>query len=253
MATFTIFGSDGKSQIRNLDDWKRHGAPAKSTHWKQGRSAYETAASWLRGNRPSVPVEFMNIFRDAGFHNIEIISAIAERKTTFNDTNKGPRNHDLLIYANINSKKVIVGLEGKEREPYDKTVGERIEEAVKAASNSKLPARVHSFCRGILGRSYSRSYENIHYQFLSGIAGVAVEVKKNDAEFGVFAVQQIVTSQTPTNKIAYNDESYNSFVQLLDPTHKGDSSLIGPFALPGSALIPPVVIFIAKYKTYVQL
>jgi hypothetical protein len=257
--SFKIFGKDGLTEIHNLDDWARYGKPAEEKHWKKGRSAQEVANAWLPDQQPGIPSEFLALFD--GYFSDELVleKAIAEKKTRFSDTPRGPRNHDLLIHAKIGSNKVILSIEGKEREAFDKPL--KLKKLDAKSPSSKLPSRIRGFCSGILGLDYDRNSEELgklYYQLFSGVAGLAQEMKLTGADFGVFVVQQIKSSDTPETDLDRNNNSFLDFIKMVEKTqtsgatdHK-DSSIWGPFELPGNELVPKAKIYLAKFTTVIK-
>lgn len=252
-----IFGKDEKSPIQNIKEWEKHGEPAEKYHWKKGRSAYEVANSWLPNNKPGVPKNLIKILTEHFQDEITFEKGIVEKKTYFSDTSSGPRNHDLLATATLGGRKIVIGIEGKERESYDKVLSKKFDNV--SSPNSKLPDRIEHFCSGILGNSYSNQLKNLYYQFLSGIAGVAVEVNKQNADLGMFIVQQFKSNKTPIDDLKRNEESFIEFLKFMgkpDPQNTGiesNSGIWGPYKIPGSELVPSTKMFIGKFYTNVEL
>lgn len=248
-----IFGKDGKTPIQGIEDWEMYGEPAEKKHWKVGRSAYEIAKSWLPDNKPGMPGELAKIIVDKFGENLVVEKAIVEKKTFFSDTPRGPRNHDLLLHAKIGDKYVIIGIEGKERESYDKMLSIKFNDAT--SPNSKLPFRISDFCRSILNHKYHENFKDLRYQFLSGVAGVAQEVKENKADFGLFIVQQIKTQDTPLKAVLKNESDFKHFMKLLDENNSHDftgennSGIWGPFNISESKIVPSTKMYIGKFYT----
>lgn len=246
-----LFGKDGKTPINGIEDWEKYGEPAEKKHWKKGRSAYEIAKSWLPNNKPGVPDGLVKILSNNFGENISIEKAIVEKKTYFSDTSSGPRNHDLLLYAKIDDKSVIIGIEGKERESYDKTLINKFNEAT--SPNSKLPNRINYFCQSILNDQYHEAFKDLRYQFLSGVAGVSKEVEENNADYGLFIVQQIKTQNTPQTAISQNEIDFNHFMKLLDKPNslefagENNSGIWGPLNLIESQIVPSTKMYIGKF------
>lgn len=130
-----IFGKDEETLIQNIEEWEKYGEPAEKYHWKKGRSAFEIAKSWLPNNEPGVPENLSKILNEHFQDEITFEKGIVEKKTYFNDTSSGPRNHDLLVTAFFGEKKIIIGIEGKERESYDKVLSKKFKQASSLNSN----------------------------------------------------------------------------------------------------------------------
>jgi hypothetical protein len=251
---FHILGKDGESIIKDLNTWKKYASPTSSNHWAEGRSAMEFARAWIK-NGPAVPQDIQRIFKSSfPRHDISFIHAYAEWETPFSDTPRGPRNHDLLLEANIDGKLFVIGIEGKEREQFDKTLEKKISEAKNRSGQTLLPARVNSFCRGILNRPYGDDLKNLRYQFLSGIAGTVVEAKERNATTSVFIAHQLISPATPLNKIEQNMKDYETFIRHLlnEDDNTKEQLLYGPFNIPGSELVPSGEVYIGKVITKIN-
>src|SRR4051812_24343798 len=103
-------------RIETLEDWRKHGGPASTKHWKPGRSAYELAADWIDRNAEDRVVELVSLLDDAD--DLGLVDAVAEKKTPF-DSRSGPRTHDLLIHGRTLKGPVTIGIEAKADEPFD--------------------------------------------------------------------------------------------------------------------------------------
>jgi hypothetical protein len=104
--------------IQTLDDWKNEFPPLrKDLHWREGRSAMETAKHWLN----VIPKEFVDILK---CFQLQYVSLYPEHVTIFDEFNGNGRNHDLLILAtDQQNDKVVISVESKVDEPFDKQIG----------------------------------------------------------------------------------------------------------------------------------
>src|SRR5262249_36626687 len=102
--------------IRSLEDWASLGKPASDDHWRAGRRAYELARDWIEGNAETAVVSLLSARPE--FAGIELLDGVVEKRTQFDDDAHGPRNHDLLLRAQVPiERSVTVAVEGKADEP----------------------------------------------------------------------------------------------------------------------------------------
>lgn len=245
-----IFGSKkGLQQIETLEDWRRFAPPASDIHWKEGRSACELARAWVK-NGPAVPNEVLSLFSSSDvLSKLQFLRAHAEYLTKFEDTPNGPRNHDLLVEAALGEQRVLIGIEGKEREEFDKSLSVRFA-AKQDQAGSKFPARVNEFCLGMFGEPYSPRYAELKYQFLSASAGILAE-KEKGSDLAVLLIHQFVSADTPSKDIERNKQDYAFFIKLMKPELETvqENVLYGPFQVPGCSLFPSRPLFIGKITT----
>lgn len=255
---FAIYGKTGCApEIRSLEDWFKLAPPAQAARqWKPGRSAMEFARAWIVKGRPRVPEDIERLLLTCQeTQGVTLQRAFAELKTQFRDTPRGPRNHDLLIEAERSGDTIVFGVEGKEREEFDRTLDQKIADATKKSAFTKLPARVNSFCRALFGRPYSSDLKEVRYQFLSGIAGMLVEANRRGAALSVFIVFQFRSGATPISDFDRNFADYTRFVRVLLQDNLAevlDGKIYGPFNAPGSELVPAGRFLIGKITSEIN-
>ena len=210
----------------------------------------ELARAWIVKGRPHVPEDLERLLlRCQETQGVTLQRAFAELKTQFKDTPKGPRNHDLLIEAERAGDAIVFGIEGKEREEFDRTLDQKIADATKKSPFTKLPVRVDSFCRALFGRPYSSGLKEVRYQLLSGLAGTLVEANKRGAALSVFIVFQFRSCATPMSDLERNLADYTRFVRILFQDNLAEvlnDKIYGPFNAPGSELVPAGRFLIGK-------
>jgi hypothetical protein len=113
--------SDDGRPIATLAAWHELAPPAAPNHWREHRSAYELARAWTEGDGAE-RLRALLATRDE-FADVELQRVVAERKTWFDDIPVGPRNHDLLVLARAPAGRIVVGIEAKADEPFDRDPG----------------------------------------------------------------------------------------------------------------------------------
>jgi hypothetical protein len=140
------------AEISSLDDWATLGKPASSDHWKPGRSAYELARDWTEGNAASAVVSLLSARSELA--GIELLTGVAEKRTQFDDEWHGPRNHDLLLRAELpTGSSVTVGVEGKADEEFDLPLWRYRETALRRSPDTQALRRIDSLVRRWFGTS----------------------------------------------------------------------------------------------------
>ena len=113
--------------INSVEDWGEYAPPAKkSDHWQPGRSAMEFAKYMIDGNG-YLPKELEYVLTKLGLKADEKLIGIPELVTGLKSRGRG-RTHDLVL---VKKNEVVVGIEAKVDEKFDKQVYEIIEELIK--------------------------------------------------------------------------------------------------------------------------
>lgn len=112
---------DGES-IKDIEDWERLAGPKKAEHWKDGRSAKETAKRWIEfwkheGN--PMPTEVVEILKSRpDFGEVQSWEAEPEAKLRFDEYRGEPRNTDIVVKANDTEGDFLIAVEAKADEPF---------------------------------------------------------------------------------------------------------------------------------------
>ena len=211
--------SRDEKPITSVDAWGRVAAPAAARHWKPGRSAYELARAWIEDDAADRVVGLLSA---AGLDDPALVSAIAEKKTRFDQDPRGPRNHDLLVHATTSAGPVVVGVEGKADETFDKTLIDWRAARLKSSAASGGPARVDNlttlfFDTTLDEDSGTPPLASLGYQLLSALAGTLADAKAAEAAHAVLLVHEFVTDCTDDAKHAHNARALEDFlVRLFD-------------------------------------
>ena len=238
-----------ENTIYTLDEWFSKCPPqGKEKHWVNGRSAKETAKHWLY----IIPNEFRDILK---CFQLKYELCSPEYVTEFDNYNNG-RNHDLLIIAKDQKKeKVVVSVESKVDEPFDKTIGSYlriIERMIKNGEATNAGLRIKKLKEAIFPTINQTVFKLLRYQLLTAVAGTLVEAKNQKAKKAIFLVQPFVSSNMDSKKHRQNQRDLDYFMEVIS---KGkhciihDNDLFGPFKFNGNEFIPnDVELWIGKYS-----
>ena len=238
---------DAKSKIRSLCEWYDRCPPkAKFKHWKDGRSAKETAKHWLH----TIPQSFKELLKT---HQLKYILCSPEYESKF-DSYRNGRNHDLLLIAkDKENKKVVIAIESKVDEPF----GDTVEKTNKAAEKKKLEndlskasERIADLRKDIFGEE-NDNQEKLMYQLLTAVAGTIAEAKKQGANTAFFFVQTFVEKEN-TNHIN-NKIELNNFLSVFTKSEYNkieNNEVLGPFriATNNDYLSSKIDLWIGKYE-----
>lgn len=209
------FLSRHDESIETLEQWKVRGAPAGATHWKAGRSACELARDWVEGDAVERVTSLLSLRPELA--GLTLDTGVAEKKTRFDDNPRGPRNHDLLVRGSIAAGPVVVGVEGKADEPFDKPLRSWRDEAVANNAASGAPARVDRLTRIFFGTTLDEDSEHpplalFGYQLLSTLAGTLADAKLDGAAYAVVLIHEFRTPLTATPKHEENGKVLDAFL-----------------------------------------
>src|SRR6184192_3256963 len=114
--------------ISTLDDWFEYAPPkGGKDQWVPLRSAYELARAWC-GDELGVaaPHAFLTMLTEHPLlHDLQLSDGYAEHKTPLRGEARGPRVHDLLLIGRCREGKVVIGVEGKADEEFDRPLQKR--------------------------------------------------------------------------------------------------------------------------------
>src|SRR5215468_8940007 len=91
-------------------------------HWKEGRSAYELATTWMRAG--GIPKAIRTVLEQAPeWRGAELLEAVFERETSLPRQGR-PSQTDLLGIVRLKDGNAILGVEGKVDEPFGRAVAD---------------------------------------------------------------------------------------------------------------------------------
>lgn len=239
---------DKYDSIETIHKWFYKCPPkGKEKHWKDGRSAKETAKHWVH----TIPKPFLETLKDKDY-NYELCSP--EYVTKF-DVYKGEgRNHDLLILAKDKySNPIVISIESKADEPFGDSIDKRIKAAENTKNkndNSKAKERINELWMTLFGESIDEK-SSLKYQLLTAVAGTIAEAKKQGAKSAYFLVQTFVEQEN--NNHENNKKDLDNFIKYFSKsvyTNIENNQILGPFSVSkGTDLLPDdIELFIGKYE-----
>lgn len=237
-------------QIGCLSEWFMKCPPmGKVKHWKDGRSAKETAKHWVY----LIPQPFKDILKPL---NLKYTTCSPEYISTFDGYGGNGRNHDLLILAkNENQESVVISVESKVDESFGDAISKTIQNAEKRKKekpNSKGLNRITDLRIALFGKE-DDSQLNLMYQFLTAVAGTVAEAKKLKAKSAVFLIQTFISDEIDIKKHSQNQNDLNSFVTLFSKSEYSgiqNNELLGPFKIISKTeyLQDDIDIYIGKFE-----
>jgi hypothetical protein len=259
---FVLLGDGGS--ITSVEEWRERGAPAgRDLHWVDGRSAKELAKAWCASGAVAVPADLSALFAShPTLTGLELREGFAELKTDLRGEQRGPRNHDLLLVAEADVGRVVIGIEAKADESFDRTLAERwvtAQATVARGEATNWPARLERLARALLGveavssaGDFNEEVADVPYQLVSALAGTLIEAEEREAVLAVLVVHVFATERTRPEVVEANKKVFARFVERvahvpLDDV--ADGRLYGPFTVPGGGAIPSIPALIGIVTT----
>ena len=240
---------DDCDRIETIHEWFYKCPPkGKEKHWKDGRSAKETAKHRVH----TIPQAFKNLLKT---HQLKYILCSPEYVSKF-DSYRNGRNHDLLLIAkDKDNKKVVISIESKVDEPF----GDTVEKTSKAAEKKELEndkskafERITDLRKDIFGKE-NDNQEKLMHQLLTAIAGTISEAKKQGATTAFFLVQTFISDEININKHNKNKEYLDMFLRVFTKSEDvklENDKVLGPFriATNNDYLSSDIDLWIGKYE-----
>jgi hypothetical protein len=231
--------------ITSLNDWATLGKPASAEHWKPGRSAYELAHDWMEDNGEQAVVALLSSRPE--FVGIELLDGVAEKKTRFDDDPHGPRNHDLLVRAQLSDgRPVTVGVEGKADEEFDVPVWRYREKGLQRSRDTGALRRIDSMVGRWFGTSLVADRAepplvSMGYQLFSALAGTLADAKTHGSQHAVLLVMEYITDLTDDANHAHNARVLDGFLTRLlgnglERTETPVGWITAPLPIPGDGI-----------------
>ncbi len=238
-----VVEKDGQ-RLSTLGAWFDHAPPRGGRrHWKDGRSAKESAKSWIEA-APALPAEIaatLSSHPDIGA--LYDWRAEPEARVRIDEFRGEPPNVDVLLVGRDRNGPVVVAVEAKADEPFGGTVGETLEDArlrLDRNPRSKGVARIERLLAALFGTTLNdRDVPELRYQLLTVTAAAMAEAERRSAQRAVVMVHEIATPLTTDEKRASNARDLDRFVARfarrrgrLEP-----GKLAGPFEVPGKPIV----------------
>jgi len=241
--------------ISSLQEWFAKCPPkGKNLHWVDGRSAKETAKHWMY----IIPQPFRDLL---GCFNLHYQLCSPEYVSRFDNLTGNGRNHDLLVVAeDALGEKVIISVESKVDEPFDRTVKDYFIDIQKKKENNtptQADVRIQGLKQALLPDLSLPQFDELKYQLLAAIAGTLSEAKKQGANSAFFVVQTFISQQMDSVRHRKNQRDLDFLLEVISHGNYKiihDGNLVGPFRVNGNDYIPDDVdLWIGKYSIPIQL
>ena len=233
-------------RLSTLDEWRVHAPPKSKVHWKDGRSAMESARSWLAA-APSIPAEIAKTLDS--HHDIGTLCdwrAEPEARVRFDKFRGEPSNLDVLLVGRDENGPIVVAVEAKADEPFGQTVRETLSSArsrLKANPRSKGVERVERLLAALFGATTDQTdILDLRYQLMTATAAAMAEAERQSAQRAVVMIHEFVTPLTTDTKHARDLDQFVAKISgQHDPLESG--TLQGPFKVPGK---PEISLYFGK-------
>jgi hypothetical protein len=189
---------------RCVHDWKALLADPEK-QWERGYSAMSVAYSWE--NADGLPNEIAQLFLNANepdLRSARLVIAVPEYKV-FLKGGLRPSQSDVLAVLSMTSGLVVMTVEAKAKEDFDKTLGQWRKET--SGKGYKLRLGQILECIGLK----SIPPDKTRYQLLHRTASAVLEAQRFHAKVAVMVVQSFVDSDEE-NHFA----DYKAFLRLYD-------------------------------------
>ena len=231
-------------RLSTLEAWFDLAGPkGGALHWKDGRSAKESARSWLAA-APAIPAEIaatLSSHRDIG--ELRDWRAEPAAEVRIDKFPGEPPNVDVLLVGSDRDGPVVVAVDAKADEPFGRTVGETLEDArLRLGSNprSKGVARIERLLAALFRTTMDdRDVLELRYQLLTVTAAAMAEAERLSEQRAVVIVHEFATDRTNDQKRTSNARDLDRFVARfarrrgrLEP-----GKLAGPFEVPGKPIV----------------
>jgi len=243
-------GLTPNDHIRSLNEWFIKCPPeGKERHWVDGRSAKETAKHWVY----TIPQPFKDILKP---FMLTYKLCSPEFVTHFDSYRGNGRNHDLLILAeNDNKQPVVISIESKVDEEFDKTLEKAIKKALlekQKNPNSRAKERIDELRANLMGNINDEQLK-LRYQLLTATAGVIAEAKIQNAKTAILLVQTFISDEINKKKHQQNQADLNAFITLLTKDeYKSieNDKLVGPIKISKETdkISKEIDLWIGKYE-----
>ena len=226
-------------RLLTLDEWRVHAPPKSEVHWKDGRSAKESARSWLAA-APSLPAEIAATL--SSHHHIGPLSAWRaepEAHAPFDDFPGEPPNIDVLLVGRDKNGPIVVAVEAKADERFGSTVQQKLS-SFQSNPQSNGVKRIERLRAALFGELPNQpDIGDLRYQLLTATVAAMAEAKRQSAQRAVVMIHEFVTPLTTDKNRYSNARDLNQFVARIsgrqDPLKP--RTLLGPFKVPGKPIV----------------
>jgi hypothetical protein len=247
---------NGKS-INSVEDWRQLAGPKEKIHWKDHRSAKESAKAWFRDGKAKLPSEIETIIEKSENFDLITIEMVEPEALLHFDEFSGPSNMDVLVKGNDRHGNFIIGIEAKADESFSLFVKDIFSDAMETkieTPNTKKIIRIEQLAQSFFSKrnQNGKKIGELRYQLLTGLAGTIAYANRNNINRAVFLIHEFNTPRTVTENHKQNQIDLNNFINRLtngEIKYFDVDILYGPLKIPGKPLFDKIPdIYIGKVR-----
>lgn len=231
----------GLCELRGPDDWE---ALVGARKWKDGYSAKELAYAWQPaiGAGAKLPKAVQRVLANSehfALRGLRLRRLVVELPV-FLDTDKGPSMNDAMAYCrNAEGKYVVVAIEGKANEAFDKPISDW----VKGKGTSPVPSRERRlmFLNEVLGTKFQPT-SSVQYQLVHRTASAVIAARAEGAAAAMMLVHAFGSGRGAK---ASNWSAFRTFIEhMLGGVPAEPNRALGPAAISDKERTPLYFVWI---------
>ena len=209
----------GARRLTTLDEWHRYASPKKKDeHWKDGRSAKESARAWIDAS-PALPSEIYDVLHSCNdIGPLRDWRAEPEVKVRIDEFRGEPPNIDVLVTGADDHGPVVVAIEAKADEPFGATVEKTLSDARKVLAqtpDSKRLARLERLAK-LFGLSLDTpDVLKLRYQLMTLTAAALAQAERRPAQRAIVIVHEFITPLTTAEYRTRNSQDLDHFLATV--------------------------------------
>lgn len=199
--------------INSTKEWGELAPPMNpELHWQDYHSAKELAKS-VFDNKTLAP-KISSVLERFNIPVPENIKGIPEKATNLLWGRSGDRKHDLFLFdADSN---IIIGIEAKADEPFDKPIYYKRDRAKKNADGGEnMSKRLDGISNYLYNDNPPENKENLMYQLLSATVGVVLEAEKRNAKYACVMFLVFNSDKLSPKKKKKNEDDWQNFCRTM--------------------------------------
>lgn len=195
-------------------DWRNYAPPQNpDKHWQDGHSAKELAKS-VFDNKTFIP-KIESILKRFSIPVPDEMHGVPEMATKLIWGTRGNRKHDLFLIDNRAS--MVIGIEAKADESFDKPIKNKRANAKKNADGgANMSTRLDGMLNYLYDGNPPQNREDLMYQLLSATAGVIIEANKRGIKKACIVFLVFYSNQLSQSKIAKNEADWCTFCKTIN-------------------------------------
>lgn len=225
----------GGRRLTTLDEWHSYAPPKKKhRHWKDGRSAKESARAWLDAS-PALPSEIRDVLHSCNdIGPLQDWCAEPEAKVRIDEFPREQPNIDVLVTGYDDYGPVVVAIEAKADEPFGETVEKTrsgAEKDLKKKPNSKRLARLQRLAELFRLSLDTPDVLKLRYQLMTLTAAVLAKAERRSAQRAIVIVHEFITPLTTAEYRTRNSHDLDRFLATVFGQRNSlrPGTLFGPY------------------------